>query len=45
MYYIKLLGDRLHSRNFQNQVNEIHARVVVLNRFIELGQPHDQVVT
>ncbi|KAF1020133.1 MAG: hypothetical protein GAK29_03712 [Acinetobacter bereziniae] len=45
MHCIKLLGDRLHSRNFQNQVNEIHARVAVLNRFTELGRPHTRVVT
>ena len=39
-YCIKLLGDRLASRSFQSQVNEIHARVAVLNRFAELGRPH-----
>jgi hypothetical protein len=26
-------------------VNEIHARVAVLNKFTELGRPHTQVVT
>ena len=45
MYCIKLLGDKLSARNFQSQVNEIHARVAVLNRFTELGRPHPQVVT
>ena len=46
MYCIKLLGDnKLSARNFQSQVNEIHARVAVLNKFKELGQPHTQVVT
>ena len=45
MHCIKLLGDRLHSRNFQSQVNEIHARIAVLNKFTELGRPHTQVVT
>lgn len=25
--------------------NEIYARVVVLNKFIELGRPHIQVIT
>jgi len=26
-------------------VNEIHARVAVLNKFTDLGRPHTQVVT
>ncbi|ENW96201.1 hypothetical protein F903_01970 [Acinetobacter sp. NIPH 298] len=42
---IKLLGDKLNARNFQSQVNEIHARVAVLNKFTELGRPHTEVVT
>ncbi|ENV48864.1 hypothetical protein P255_02784 [Acinetobacter brisouii CIP 110357] len=29
MHCIKLLGDKLTARNFQSQVNEIHARVAV----------------
>ena len=33
MHCIKLLGDKLCARNFESQVNEIHARVAVLNRF------------
>ncbi len=45
MHCIKLLGDKLSARNFHSQVNEIHARVAVLNRFTELGRPHTQVVT
>jgi hypothetical protein len=45
MHYIKLLGDKLTARNFSSQVNEIHARVAVLNKFTELGKPHTQVVT
>ena len=45
MYCIKLLGDKLMARSFPSQVNEIHARVAVLNRFTELGQPYTQVVT
>ncbi|EOY9259406.1 IS5 family transposase, partial [Acinetobacter baumannii] len=45
MHCIKLLGDKLSARNFQSQVNEIHARVAVLNKFTELGRPHTQVVT
>ena len=45
MHCIKLLGDKLRARNFQNQVNEIHARVAVLNKFTDLGRPHTQVAT
>ena len=45
MYCIKLLDDKLTARNFPSQVNEIHARVAVLNRFTELGRPHTQVST
>ena len=37
MHCIKLLGDKLSARSFDSQVNEIHARVTVLNRFTELG--------
>ncbi len=43
MHCIKLLGDKLSARSFDSQVNEIHARVAVLNRFIELGRPLTQV--
>ncbi|WP_157843573.1 transposase, partial [Acinetobacter johnsonii] len=43
MHCIKLLGDKLSARSFDSQVNEIHARVVVLNRFTELGRPLTQV--
>ena len=45
MHCIKLLGDKLRARNFQSQVNEIHARVAVLNKFTELGRPHTRVVS
>ncbi|WBX37085.1 IS5 family transposase [Acinetobacter schindleri] len=45
MHCIKLLGDKLSARSFQSQVNEIHARVAVLNKFTELGRPHTQVVS
>ena len=45
MHCIKLLGDKLRARNFQGQVNEIHARVAVLNKFTDLGRPHTQVAT
>ncbi|NWK74876.1 IS5/IS1182 family transposase, partial [Acinetobacter sp. SwsAc6] len=34
----------LSARNFNSQTNEIHARVAVLNKFTELGQPHTQVM-
>ncbi|QOW53798.1 IS5 family transposase [Acinetobacter indicus] len=43
MHCIKLLGDKLSARSFDSQVNEIHARVAVLNRFTELGRPLTQV--
>ena len=43
MHCIKLLGDKLMARSFPSQVNEIHARVAVLNRFTELGRPLIQV--
>ncbi|MDI9753754.1 IS5/IS1182 family transposase, partial [Acinetobacter baumannii] len=32
-------------RNFQSQVNEIHARMAVLNKFTDLGRTHTRVVT
>ena len=44
MHCIELLGDKLSAKNFDSQVNEIHARVAVLNKFTELGRPHTQVV-
>ncbi|RLL27686.1 IS4/IS5 family transposase, partial [Acinetobacter cumulans] len=43
MHCIKLLGDKLSARSFDSQVNEIHARVAVLNRFTKLGRPLTQV--
>ena len=33
MHCIKLLGDKLSSRNFLSQANEMYARVAVLNKF------------
>ena len=45
MHCIKLLGDKLTARSFPSQVNELHARVAVLNKFTELGRPHTQVAT
>ncbi|MFI9956330.1 hypothetical protein ACLDYA_18945, partial [Acinetobacter baumannii] len=41
--HTQLLGDKLMARSFPSQVNEIHARVAVLNRFTELGRPLTQV--
>jgi hypothetical protein len=32
------------ARSFPSQVNEIHARVAVFNRFTELGRPLTQVM-
>jgi len=37
MLCIKLLGDKLSARKFNSQVNEIHERISVLNKFTELG--------
>ena len=45
MHCIKLLGDKLTARSFASQVDEIHARVAVLNKFTELDRPNTQVVT
>ena len=44
-YEAVLLKDKLTARHFQSQINEIHARIAVLNKFTELGRPHTQVVT
>ena len=45
MHCIKLLGDKLSAKNFQSQVNEVHARVAVLNKFMELGRPNTLIAT
>lgn len=45
MHCIKLLGDKLSARRFDSKVNEIHARIVLLNKFKELNQPRTQIVT
>lgn len=45
MHCIKLLSDKLSARSFDSQVNEIHARIAVLNKSTELGRPHTQVIT
>ena len=44
MHCIKLLGDKISARNFDSQVNEIHAGVAS-KMFTELGRPHTQVAT
>ena len=36
---IKRLGERVMSRTFERQVNELHIRAAILNRFTELGHP------
>lgn len=43
MHCIKRLGERVMSRTFERQVNELHIRAAILNRFTELGCP--QTVT
>ena len=45
MHCIKLLGDKLSASNFESQVNEIHARVAVLNKFTELGRSNTRVAS
>jgi len=42
---IKLLGDKLSARHYSSQVNEIHARIAILNKFTVLGRPHTRVLT
>ena len=39
MNCIKRLGERVMSRTFERQVNELHIRAAILNRFTELGRP------
>ena len=39
MNCVKLLGQRLMSRQFDRQVAEVQIRVAVLNRFTALGIP------
>ena len=33
------LGDRLYSRPFERQVNEVHVRAAIINQFTDLGMP------
>ncbi|EEW60946.1 ISSpo9, transposase [Ruegeria sp. TrichCH4B] len=39
MNCVKLLGQRLISRDFDRQVAEVQIRTVVMNRFTALGIP------
>ena len=39
MRCLKLLGERIMSRDFDRQVAELHIRVALLNRFTHLGTP------
>ena len=43
LHCIKLLWDKLTARHFPSQVNEIYARVAVLNNFTDLRRPHTRV--
>jgi len=38
MSCIKRLGNRVMSRTFERQINELHIRAAILNRFSELGR-------
>ena len=44
MNYIKRLGERVMSRTFERQVNELHIRAAILNRLTELGCPQTVAV-
>ena len=44
MSCIKRLGERVMSRTCERQVNELHIRVAILNRFTELGCPQTVAV-
>lgn len=39
MNCLKLLGERVRSRDFDRQVAELHIRAAILNRFTALGTP------
>ncbi|MBS3021662.1 IS5 family transposase ISCte6 [Comamonas sp. PE63] len=40
----KRLGERVTSRTFERQVNELHIRAVILNRLTERGYPQTMAV-
>ena len=44
MNCIKRLGERVMSRTFERQVNELHIRAAILNWFTELGCPQTVAV-
>lgn len=44
MNCIKRLGERVMSRTFERQVNELHIRAAILNRSTELGRPQTAAV-
>ena len=44
MNCIKRLGERVMSRTFERQVNELYIRVAILNRFSDLGRPQTGAV-
>lgn len=44
MNCIKRLGERVMSRTFERQVNELHIRAAILNRFTELCRPQTAAV-
>lgn len=44
MHCVKLLGQRLASRDFDHQVAEFQVRVAVLNGFTALGTPTTHAV-
>lgn len=44
MHCIQRLGERVMSRTFERQVNELHIRAAILNRFKELGCPQTVAV-
>lgn len=44
MNCIKRRGERVMSRTFEHQVNELHIRAAILNRFTEMGRPQTAAV-
>lgn len=44
MNCIKRLGERVMSRTFERQVNELHIRAAIIKRFTELGRPQTVAV-
>jgi len=44
MNCIKRLDERVMAKGFNSQVNELHIRAAILNRFTELGRPQTVAV-